>query len=627
MKNKVIKLPLFDPLNESLKNRCIGVRKKIELKKDVITSRLKLYANCQFALYVNTQPVLRYLDISDKDTRKYEEVDITDFTRNGNNSICVMLYAGEEEPWLYIDGEIDTGEEKIKISADEEFKVKLIDAYKENAPKLVYFKNPVEIFDNRVYEDWLDCDFDDSRWKNASVNTDEETIRLERNNISFKEEEFEAKIVLGAGTGTEANDSLPVHLRIYEETKNVKMNHVFVVGANCEIKPLDKGSFSYLLIDFERVVSGFLKLDVTGYKDDIIDVCFAQKLENERPVINSVCQFVLKDDENILETRFYENTFRYVLLVFRNYVRKDVLNRVSAIQRTASFIKETENKDIFELLTVNVKDRITGGDKLFSLKEQYIYVENLYKEFGETTHFKNIILNMGLHQLSDGRFPANYPYYKRVYDKDSMLFVNMLEKYFEYTKDESLLDMLYNRILICLNYFMDKENKNGLLEEDNTVSLENNLCYIRMLESISRLAVFAKQKETASILNKKIKKLKKYIKKNFYNEKIKVYSSEIKEGVKNEIIDVDANILMLHMLHNKADKQTEIMMNNLTDRSIVTVDVKELSDDKLCEFVSVCKKLNRENLIKPELEKHSGDILDLTRSLMWKVDKNGRYIV
>ena len=106
------------------------------------------------------------------------------------------------------------------------------------------------------------------------------------------------------------------------------------------------------------------------------------------------------------------------------------------------------------------------------------------------------------------------------------------------------------------------------------------------------------------------------IKKNFYNEKIKVYSSEIKEGVKNEIIDVDANILMLHMLHNKADKQTEIMMNNLTDRSIVTVDVKELSDDKLCEFVSVCRKLNRENLIKPELEKHSGDILDLTRALM-----------
>ena len=33
MKNKVIKLPLFDPLNESLKNRCIGIRKKIEIKR------------------------------------------------------------------------------------------------------------------------------------------------------------------------------------------------------------------------------------------------------------------------------------------------------------------------------------------------------------------------------------------------------------------------------------------------------------------------------------------------------------------------------------------------------------------------------------------------------------------
>ena len=45
-----------------------------------------------------------------------------------------------------------------------------------------------------------------------------------------------------------------------------------------------------------------LKQDVLnlGYKDDIVDVCFAKKLENERPVINSVCRFVLKDDENVL---------------------------------------------------------------------------------------------------------------------------------------------------------------------------------------------------------------------------------------------------------------------------------------------------------------------------------------
>ncbi len=616
MKNKVIKLPLFDALNESLKNRCVAFRKKLEIKKNVVSSKIKLYANCQFVLYVNTQPVLRYLDISDKDNRKYEEADITAFTRDGNNSICVMLYAGEKEPYLYIDGEIDLGDEKIKIVGDESFKVKLIEDYKPGAPKLVYFKNPVEIFDNRDYEDWLDCNFDDSGWKNAVVKTDEETIRLEKNNISFKEEETEAKIVLAAGAGAEASDSLPVHLRIYEEAKNVKMSHVFVVGTSCEIKPLDKGSFSYLLIDFEKVISGFLKLDITGYKDDVVDVCFAQKLEKERPVINSVCEFVLKDDENILETRFYENTFRYVLLVFRNYVRKDVLNKISAVERTARFIKETEDKEIYELLRLNVKDRITAGEKLLSLKEQYIYLENLYKEYAETAHFKNILLNMGYHQLSDGRFPANYPHYKRVYDKDSMLFVNMLEKYFEYTKDAEVLEKLYNRVLLCLNYFVDKENIKGVIEEDNIISLENNLCYIKMLESVSNLASAMKQKETAQVLNKKNKKLKKYLKKEFYNEKIKVYSSEIIDGVKNEIIDVDANILMLHMLHKKADKQTEVMMNNLTDRSIVSVDVKELSDDKLSEFSAVCKKLGRENLIKPEFEKHKGDILNLTRALM-----------
>ena len=42
MKNKVIKLPLFDHLNQSLKNRCVAVRKKIEIKKKVISSKVKL---------------------------------------------------------------------------------------------------------------------------------------------------------------------------------------------------------------------------------------------------------------------------------------------------------------------------------------------------------------------------------------------------------------------------------------------------------------------------------------------------------------------------------------------------------------------------------------------------------
>ena len=617
MKNNVIKLKLSDPLNDSLKNRCVAVRKKLEIKKRVISSKLKLYANCQFVLYVNTQPVLRYLDISDKDMRRYEEVDITDFTRDGNNSICVMLYAGEDAPFLYIDGELQLEGETVKLDAQSGFKVKLVEAYLKDAPKLVYFKNPVEVFDNRIYEEeWLNCDFDDSKWENADVKADEETIRTEKNNISFKEEEYDAKIILGAGAGVEARDSLTVHHRIAEEVKNLKMNHMFVVGTDCEIKPLDKGSFSYALIDFEKVVSGFLKLDITGYKDDIVDVCFAQKLENERPVINSVCEFILKDDENILETRFYQNTFRYVLLIFRNYVRKDVLNRVSAIQRTAQVVQQIQNKEIYELLKHSVKDRIASGDRQLSLKQQHAYLKNIYREYNDLAHFKNIILNMGFHQLSDGRFPANYPHFKKVYDKDSMLFVNMVDEYYEYTKDEEILELFYDKIILCLNYFIDKENKAGLIEEDGRISLEENLCYIKMLESIVRLATVLKLKETYVRLNKKIKNMKKYVKKAFYNEKIKVYSSEIINGEKNAIIDVDANILLLDMLYKKPDKKTDVMLNNLTDRSIVSVDVNDLTDHKLEEFVSVCKKLKREELIKPELEKHKGDTALLIKALI-----------
>ncbi|MBQ5883241.1 MAG: hypothetical protein IIW72_01810, partial [Clostridia bacterium] len=139
---------------------------------------------------------------------------------------------------------------------------------------------------------------------------------------------------------------------------------------------------------------------------------------------------------------------------------------------------------------------------------------------------------------------------------------------------------------------------------------------IESKEELIPEASVEKEEETKKALNKKAKKLKKYIKKAFYNEAIKVFSNEIVNGEKSNIIDVDANILMLHMLYKKGNKKTEIMMNNLTDKSIVSVDVIPLSDDKITEFVSVCKKFKMENLIKPELEKHKGNTGLLEKALI-----------
>ena len=146
--------------------------------------------------------------------------------------------------------------------------------------------------------------------------------------------------------------------------------------------------------------------------------------------------------------------------------------------------------------------------------------------------------------------------------------------------------------------------------------LDMNLCYVKMLECVEKIAELLNHYETKKVLNKKSKKLKKYIKKAFYNEAIKVFSNEITNGEKRNIIDVDANILTLHMLYKKGNKKTEIMMNNLTDKSIVSVDVIPLSDDKITEFVSVCKKFKMENLIKPELEKHKGNTGLLEKALI-----------
>ena len=217
MKNKVITMPLFDQLNEALKYKCIAVRKKLEIAKNVVSSSVNIYSNCQYVLYVNTQPVLRALGVNDMNLRKIQEADITAFTRDGINAICVMLYSTtDEEPFLYIDGEIVCGDETIKLSADESFKMSVVKAYDENAPKLAYFKTPVEVFDNSKYEEnWLNCDFDDEKWENASVKTDELTLRTEKDTITFTEE---------ANKGEKNGLQTPKNQKIFRYSKKEQMD-------------------------------------------------------------------------------------------------------------------------------------------------------------------------------------------------------------------------------------------------------------------------------------------------------------------------------------------------------------------------------------------------------------------
>ena len=304
--NTVIRYPAKDELNENYEKKCICFRKTFDADVNTKKASIKVYGGARYLLYVNTLPVLRFISFSDKDNRKYKEADISQFIRNGKNAICVMMMPDKDDAaFLYIEASVEKdNNEVLTIKSDASFKCDILKAYDNNAPKTDITKPCCEIFDNRVYdESWLEGDFDDSKWINAEQIADKYTLRLEKESISSKEEEINAKLIIAAGAGNETDDDILLHKKLEKEVIKTDIGHVFVVGASCEIKPLDKGTFSYVLVDFEKAVTGFLRLDITAYNGDIVDVCFAKELKEERPVIDSVARFILKDDKNIVETR------------------------------------------------------------------------------------------------------------------------------------------------------------------------------------------------------------------------------------------------------------------------------------------------------------------------------------
>ena len=103
---------------------------------------------------------------------------------------------------------------------------------------------------------------------------------------------------------------------------------MYVLGTEGEFPPVDNDMFSYVVIDFEKIRAGYIALNITGYGGDIVDVVYGEELFDGKICFDGVSyrpisRFILKDGENRLETKFNYEAFRYVMLIFRNHIRKN----------------------------------------------------------------------------------------------------------------------------------------------------------------------------------------------------------------------------------------------------------------------------------------------------------------
>ncbi len=589
----------------------ICFRKTFEIEGNIKKAEIKTFANSKYVLYINGQFVKRGIYPHDEVLQQYDNIRIDSFLKNGKNVIgfiCAPSVMGESMLFAEIDIELNSGE-KMSFAADRSFKSNICKAY--NTGNLLNACDYSEIFDGREYrEDWLDENFDDSNWFECSEKRLYSTsvLNIAEREIKIKETVHKARAIVSAGSGNECSTEINLLRQTRKEIETVKAGTLYVIGTDCEIKPLDKGYFSYILIDVDKDVTGFVKLDVTGYNSDVIDVCFAKELKDGIPVIDNVARFVLEDGNNVFETRFTENSFRYMFIIFRNYVRADKVNDISVIIREPDLnIKDiySDDKDAVKSMLNCVSDYLYNPYKMQDFQSGMRIAKAIFASSGNTAYLEQLFVTFLNCQNGEGLIPEYAPSLRKTYNaEDTLDIIHGIHQYYELSKDKYFLLKVYNKVLLSLNWFLAYENDKCLLEnvkynDEHTLDAMLNIKYLRALKAIKEIASILSEKETFIMLSRKIARVNKSIMKEFYNKTECFFVRYIDDDA-SDYISKNVNAVALDVLFEKKSKKALKIINSVFVNELEK-EVHTLSSYYIGEFANALKRQKSETLIEKEI--------------------------
>lgn len=568
-------------------------RKKFDLEQMPKNAVLSLVANGFYNVYINGEKVGFGQGI---DT--YDTFDILPLLNADENVLAVevMYHRNCSIPFLFGEIILDfNGGNKKVISTDETFKVFLSDALYKNAPQKAKNKAPIEVWDMEKALDFYNKDFDDTNWEYAKE-SDLPISVTERIIPYYKEKYIPARAVVAAGKGKTKKGFDTLNQQIKAETDEITLNHIYVLGSEGEFPPLDKDEFSYILVDFEKVRTGRISIDIEGYAGDIIDVVYADELFDGKPKFDDtlnrpISRFVLKDGKNVLTTHFDCETFRYALLIVRNHVRISKLNQAGIVQRTPDLgnISEfsTKNSDLQRIWDMSVNTLKNCVQDSLPTETNYYFCE-------DTSLQENYLID----------FAKKHSFYQDTDKISCIQYVCSLADYLKFTGNTDLIKELFSSAVSAMRYLSGFESENGLLTEETEISAKLNLMYALALDSISALAKASDDVETERFFTFKARKIKKSIYKTLWNEEKGAYSNCMENGDLSNNISESVNALALIALHKKSDRRTlEIVKNVFENKQNVEIS----NPAEMTLFYNALHKIERDDIALYEtLERFKG---------------------
>ena len=171
---------IWDKENLTEKNVWMCFSKKVSLEKKPETLVADISADSKYWLYINGETVVFEGNVKrgpQKSCGYYDSIDIAPYLKNGENTICALVwYWDNETSYSYSSSGqggfiFEATGENINIISDNSWKVKRNPAYIDSALYPPNYRLPEYsiYFDARKsLGDWINADFDTSSWENAT---------------------------------------------------------------------------------------------------------------------------------------------------------------------------------------------------------------------------------------------------------------------------------------------------------------------------------------------------------------------------------------------------------------------------------------------------------------------------
>ena len=171
---------IWDKENAEENNVWMCFNKKLIINKKPETLIADISADSKYWLYINGETVVYEGSVKrgpDKNSGYYDSVDIAPFLKEGENSICALVwYWDDETSYSYCSSGqggfiFEASDDKISVISDKTWKVKKHSGYIDSALYPPNYRLPEYsiYFDARKdIGDWLAPDYDFSSWENAT---------------------------------------------------------------------------------------------------------------------------------------------------------------------------------------------------------------------------------------------------------------------------------------------------------------------------------------------------------------------------------------------------------------------------------------------------------------------------